>query len=431
MRERSLRPAGRRGSIALLYTMMLFALVPLVGLAVDATLLYITQGQLQVAVDGAANGAVRLVGSNANETEISKEFVKANMPNGYWFSRNLTVTNASVSSGSTANVANVSAQVTVPTLFMRWFGQTASTITASGTAMVWNIQPCTLSYPSGSAPSLTSVVFNEAIDLQGWGPTFVLPHGKIIAWYNDEHALTLGIYKVYVTNSTGATTTTDYSSSFTFFSGNLGAGNSTSPLPVGTTILSGDQAGTDTAAWTSAYNYQNGRPIWPAIFVTDITANSTANSGDWQQGGTAAVPPNAIYGTWKGAVRCVNYSSTAVGCPAGASGPGPGGGGPGGGGPGSGSGVASGGHPGITFAEDADPPANCSGGGTGYTCNGVPDTPTGGWTQNQGWSSELVWYIDSLGLLPGHSYRLQVMLHDGDQHQNGGDTGEGCMVAKY
>jgi Flp pilus assembly protein TadG len=430
MRESLLGRGGQRGSIVLLYTFMLFAFVPLVGLAVDATLLYIAQGQLQIAVDGAANGAVRLVGSNANETEISKEFVKANLPNGYWWSKNLTVTNAAVTSSSTTNVANISAQVTVPTLFMRWIGQNSSTITASGMATVWNIQPCALTYPYGSAPSLTSIAFNEAIDLQGWGPAFVLPHGKIIAWYNDEHSLTLGIYKVYVTNSSGVTTSTDYSSSFTFFSGNLGAGNSLNPLPVGTTALTGDQSGTDTAAWSSTYNYQYGRPMWPALFITDITTNPTGNSGDWQQGGTAAIAPNAIYGTWKGAVKCVNYSTTAVGCPAAGSGSGSGSGSPGPG-PGSGSGVASGGYPGITYAEDADTASNCSGAGTGYTCNGIPDTPIGGWTQNQNWASELVWYIDSLGLRPGHIYRLQVMVHDGDQNQSGGDVGEGCMVAKY
>jgi hypothetical protein len=34
-------------------------------------------------------------------------------------------------------------------------------------------------------------------------------------------------------------------------------------------------------------------------------------------------------------------------------------------------------------------------------------------------------------LKPGHAYRLQIMLHDGDQNKSGGDAGQGCMVAKY
>ena len=415
----STRNERERGSVLLLYTIMAAVLVLIVGLAVDVTMLYIAQGQLQTAVDGAASGAVRLLNSTANETEISGEFVKANMPNKYWLTSGLKVTGASITNSAnlTTSSANVSATVVVPTLFMRWLSINSNTVAAAGTATVWNIQPCTLTYPTGTAPALSSVVFSEAIDLQGWGPAFILPHGKIIAFYNDEHSMILGINKVYVTNAAGSTTSTDYSSSFTAFNGNLGAGSgSTVPLPVGTTALSGDQAGTDTATWNSTYNYQNSRPMWPALFITDITTNPNDTSGDWQQGGTAAIPPNAVFGTWKGATRCVNYSSTQLACPPGGSQKG---------------GAASGGHPAVTLAEDADSPANCSGSGSSFKCNGVPDTPIGGWTQSQQWGTELVWYIDSLGLRPGRAYRLQLMLHDGDQNKSGGDAGQGCMVAKY
>src|SRR5262249_54410841 len=45
----------------------------------------------------------------------------------------------------------------------------------------------------------------------------------------------------------------------------------------------------------------------------------------------------------------------------------------------------------------------------------------------QGYNSEVVWTIDQLGLLPGHAYRLQVMVHDGDQNKTGGDVGESCV----
>ncbi len=346
MHENNSRSRRERGSVLLLYTVMAGFILLLVGLGIDVTLLYVAQGQLQTGVDGAANGAVRLLGSDANETEISSEFVKANMPTGRLVEQTTSRSRMPLSPPATTNTtstANVSANVIVPTFFMRWLGKNSTTVAASGSATVWNIQACTLTYPYGSAPSLTSVDFNEAIDLQGWGPQFILPHGKIIAWYNDEHAMTLGVYKVYVTNAAGATTTTDYTGSFTPFIGNLGAGNAATPLPVGTTALSGDQAGTDTAAWDSTYNYQNGRPMWPALFITDITTNPTANSGDWQQGGTAATPPNAIYGTWKGSVRCVNYNGSTACPPGAASGSGPG--------PGSGSknGGASGSYPNIVL----------------------------------------------------------------------------------
>lgn len=455
---------GRRGSILLLYTLLVGVLCCMAGLAIDISLIYITQAQLQTAVNGAANSAIRLIGSGADTTEIATEYVKANIPTGLWFTNGLNVTNVSLTNNSTNtySTASVSAKVKVPTLFMRWLGDTSAVISATGTATAWNVQPCTLSYPTGSAPSLSSVIFNEAIDLQGYGPTFVLPHGKIIAWYNDEHAMTLGVYQVYVTNAAGQTTLTDYSSQFTFNNGALSAGTDSLTLPVGTTALTGDQAGTDTAAWSSSYGYQSGRPMWPALFITDITSNTTSTSGDWQQGGTAAIAPNVVYGTWKGAVKCVNYSTTNVGCPpstvtssgSGSTTPAPGSAMVGSGSaaagsgsatvsstetgtpaPGSGSGsgaVASGGYPGITYAVASDPSSNCTGSGTSMTCTGVIDTPLpSGWSQGQSYGAEVVWYIDNLGLRPGHAYRIQIMIHDGDQNQSGGDTGEGCIVAKY
>jgi len=30
-------------------------------------------------------------------------------------------------------------------------------------------------------------------------------------------------------------------------------------------------------------------------------------------------------------------------------------------------------------------------------------------------------------LQPGHSYRLEFMIHDGDQNKTGGDSGENCV----
>ena len=45
---------------------------------------------------------------------------------------------------------------------------------------------------------------------------------------------------------------------------------------------SGDQTGDDVAAG-------GGRPLWPALFLTDLTANGDGSrAGDWQQGGVGA-----------------------------------------------------------------------------------------------------------------------------------------------
>src|SRR5204862_1113864 len=67
----------------------------------------------------------------------------------------------------------------------------------------------------------------------------------------------------------------------------------------GTNQLIGDQSGLD----------QSLRPMWPALFITDVTTNPTSRAGDWQQGGRPR-SPDAVFGTWKAAVRTVDTTVT-------------------------------------------------------------------------------------------------------------------------
>lgn len=382
---------SQRGSALLFYILVLPVLLLLASLAIDISMMYIAQAQLQAAVDGAAHGAVRLLETDANTTEIAGEYLRANMPSGYWFTSNLVATSISYTTVGNKETVAVSAKVDVPLTFLRLVNQSLATVGATGSASKWNLIPCSLSYPYGSAPAKTSVPFSESQVFAMYGPTFVSPHGSVMVWYNDEHPITLGVYKVTVKTKTG-TTITDYSASFTPFTGTLSAANPNGALPVGTTSLTGDQAGTDTAMWNSTYGYQDyGRPLWPAVFLTDITANFNDVSGDWQQGGQSAVPPSAIYGSWKGATRLVDRTKTPAG---------------------------------ITVTPDADPKVK-------YNWTGVPDIPPGGFPKCDGYCSEVVWSIDTLGLLPGHTYRMQFIIHDGDQNQSGGDTGQGCALVTY
>ena len=139
---------------------------------------------------------------------------------------------------------------------------------------------CAVGYPYASTNSLTSVVFSESTVLKAFNTNVTGIADTIRAWYSDEHALTLGIRRVIVKTSSGSTTN-DYP--ITPLTAN--PGSVTNPL-VGSTILSGDQAGTDLSD----------RPMFPALYVTDTTTNSTSRAGDWQWGGTA-IPPHAIFGT--------------------------------------------------------------------------------------------------------------------------------------
>jgi hypothetical protein len=68
---------------------------------------------------------------------------------------------------------------------------------------------------------------------------------------------------------------------------------------------------------------------------------------------------------------------------------------------------------------DADPAKNNLNLGAG-----IP-VPAG--VQSEGYMSLVSWNVAALGLKSGHSYRLQFMVHDGDQTRSGGDVGQNCV----
>jgi hypothetical protein len=121
------------------------------------------------------------------------------------------------------------------------------------------------------------------------------------------------------------------------------------------------------------------------LYVTDITANASSRTGDWQSGGTP-IAPTAIYGTWKAAVRTIDKTRT---------------------------------PPAISIKTDSDPTPN----GTNLG-SGIP-APSG--TEDLGYLTLVRWDVSSLGLQSGHSYRVQFMVHDGDQNNSGGDVGQNCV----
>jgi len=243
----------------------------------------------------------------------------------------------------------------------------------------------TCGYIFKSTDPRTYVAFSESTVLRAFSPKGSVraePGLTIKVWYNDEHALTLGVRRVVVKTRTG-TTTTDYP--FTKLATNPG---SALYPQVGATGLNGDQAGTDTKL-CSGYPDLCDRPMFPALFITDTTSTPSSKAGDWQSGGTP-IPPHAVFGTWKGAVRTVDKTrSPAV----------------------------------ITVTNDLDPASNSWNLGSG-------DPPPAG-LSNEGWSAEIRWSVDDLvaagKMIPGHTYRLQFMVHDGDQNSTGGDSGEGCV----
>jgi len=251
------------------------------------------------------------------------------------------------------------------------FGAIVAVITMTAGGSIGLIRSATAAtdtcgYPTGRVVR-PNTVFNELETLRFSDYTADLKGVYLL--YNDEHTLTLGA---------GTVETWDP----TFTSGTLKADNATNPN-VGTTTGAGS---------VDASN----RPIFPAAFVTDlgvtvspkVGASNTNRDGDWQSStGTAgngnggANPPSFVAGTWKPyAGPSVNTNDTVKNN--------------------------------YFFGPDAD------------------TVPAG--LTNQGFGADIRWKFKDLkdkdgnALNPGHTYRVQFMVHDGDQNKGGGDVGEGC-----
>src|SRR4029079_11902279 len=121
-------------------------------------------------------------------------------------------------------------------------------------------------YPYSSGTPLTGTVFNEVEVLRAIQPAGAIPMAIVRLFYNDEHALTLGVRSVTVKDTSG-TTSTDYPvSTLTTNPGSV------TSAQFGTNQLAGDQSVLDTSL----------RPMWPVLFLTDVTTNPSDTSGDWQ-----------------------------------------------------------------------------------------------------------------------------------------------------
>jgi Flp pilus assembly protein TadG len=138
--KKNMLPKSRRrkrqsgATIIMMLIMMPLLLIPLVGLGIDGTRLYIVQSKLSAAVDGAALGAGRLLGTAANTTEIAGEFLNVNFPSGYWstsaLQKNITYTNA-----NGLQTISIYATVVMPLTFARMLGQSAALVSASSQAV--------------------------------------------------------------------------------------------------------------------------------------------------------------------------------------------------------------------------------------------------------------------------------------------------------
>jgi uncharacterized repeat protein (TIGR01451 family) len=253
-------------------------------------------------------------------------------------------------------------------------------------------------YPNTTSDALTAVPFNESSALAGISPTdgttIALANGTLKVWYTDEHAMALGVNQVTIKTS-GGSNTQGYSVSSM---GNNDPAHVSNPS-VGGTYVPPSNLATVTPLGLAASQPQgntdvSGRPLFPSLYVTDITGldpNSVAaHAGDWQYGGTP-IAPNDVYGAWKTFTEVIDKTTST---------------------------------PTVTLTGSNDPAQN----GTNLG-NGADPWPSG--TTNLGYGAEMTWNVNSLNLIPGHTYRFYVTVHDGDQNKSGGDVGQACVDLLY
>ncbi|HLG95484.1 MAG TPA: TadE/TadG family protein [Bryobacteraceae bacterium] len=150
----SSRRRNERGVVTLLYTlMMLFIIIPMAGLAIDAGIVYTIKTKLQAAVDGASLAAARSLNLNTSVTQQSgpattfaTSVLHANFPTG-WMSvatvPDPTVTIATHTQDTSIPLGevqiSVSETIQAPTWFMRILGFNSVSMTASGVAVRRNV----------------------------------------------------------------------------------------------------------------------------------------------------------------------------------------------------------------------------------------------------------------------------------------------------
>ncbi len=242
---------------------------------------------------------------------------------------------------------------------------------------------CTPPYPFTTGAftnSLTGIAFNESsmfVTNLFTSVSNCVPN-QIAVFYNDQTPVTLGVRQV-ITKTKSGNVTIKTTNNYAITALNSSPAGATNPA-IGATVAQGSID-------------LNGRPMFPAMFVTDITTNpANPNAGDWQYGGKPQ-PPTAIFGTWKSAVVNVDKTTTTTM---------------------------------FTVTPDAANPAKNN------WSLGAGSDPVPAGLNNQGYSAEIRWAVSSLvdnfglPLRSGHTYHLYYLAHDGDSNNYGGDSGQDC-----
>lgn len=143
--KHNFRASGRKGFTTVYVTLTALVLVPVVGLAIDFSVLYNVKARLQAAVDAAAIGSGNMLERStdltnatqvANIKDSAQRFFNANYPASYWGSTPVYYDSTPSEDGSRTRTIYVHAAYDVPMLFLRVLGVTKSRVAAQATVKV-------------------------------------------------------------------------------------------------------------------------------------------------------------------------------------------------------------------------------------------------------------------------------------------------------
>lgn len=117
----------RRGSVAVFLGVALVPLVAAIGIGVDSARGYLVRSRLSQSLDSAALAGGRVMFETYRDDDV-KMYFKSNFPNGYL---GATVGEPIITSNADNEILTVKATATLPATFMRIFGKSSISVTAS------------------------------------------------------------------------------------------------------------------------------------------------------------------------------------------------------------------------------------------------------------------------------------------------------------
>lgn len=136
------RRCGQGGITMLLFGFSLMVLVPMVGLAVDVSLMHMAQTKLTAAADASALAGARALSRGADHTaqeqaatDTAVSYFHKNFPNGYLSTGTIGDPTVTIASSGNLRTVTVSSTVLFPSIFLRWFGPDANNTTINTSAI--------------------------------------------------------------------------------------------------------------------------------------------------------------------------------------------------------------------------------------------------------------------------------------------------------